>query len=95
MTRLGRRMLVAWLVVSSVTLAYLALDYSVDRGGVFRPSVAVTLGAIAIALVKVRIIFREFMEVRHAPAVLTRLADVWIGIIAVSLVGSYLLGLAR
>lgn len=95
MPKLGRRMLVAWLVVSLVTLAYLGLDYSVDRGGANRASVAVTLGAVAIALVKVRIIFREFMEVRHAPVVLMRLVDVWIGIIAVSLVGSYLLGLAR
>jgi hypothetical protein len=93
--RLSRRVLIAWLVVSVVTLAYLGLDYSVDRGGVFRPSVAVTLAAIAIALVKVRIILREFMEVRHAPALLTRLADIWIGIIAVSLVGSYLLGESR
>jgi hypothetical protein len=88
-------MLVAWLVVSLVTLAYLGLDHTADRGGVLRPSVAVTFGAIAIALVKVRIILREFMEVRHAPALLTRLADVWVGIIAVSLLVSYLLGLAR
>ncbi len=27
-----------------------------------------TVSAITIALIKVRIIFREFMEVRHAPA---------------------------
>jgi hypothetical protein len=87
-----RRLLLAWLVVSLITLAYVAMDYSVDRGRALRPSTAVTLAAIVIALVKVRIIFREFMEVRHAPAVLARLTDVWVGLIGVSLFATYLLG---
>jgi hypothetical protein len=40
---------------------------------------------IVIALIKVRIIFREFMEVRSAP-VLRRLAD----IMAVAMLGCYI-----
>jgi hypothetical protein len=86
-------MLVAWLVVSLITLAYLGMDYSVDRGGVLRPSAAVTIAAIVIALVKVRIIFREFMEVRNAPAMLTRLTDIWVAVIGASLLVSYLVGM--
>jgi len=54
----------------------------------------VTTAAIVIALVKVRIIFREFMEVRHAPVPLCRLTDAWIAIMAVSLLGSYFAGVA-
>jgi hypothetical protein len=81
--------------VSLVTLGYLAMDYSVDRGGILHASTVVTVAAIVIALLKVRIIFREFMEVRHAPAVLTRLADAWVVIMAASLLGSYFIGLAR
>ncbi len=50
--------------------------------------------AIVIALVKVRIIFREFMEVRHAPALLCRLTDAWVALMAVSLLGSYFVGVA-
>ena len=46
-----------------------------------------------IALVKVRIIFREFMEVRHAPVLLGRLTDLWVVLTAVSLLGSYFIGL--
>jgi hypothetical protein len=91
--KLGRRLRIAWAVVSLITLAYLAMDYSVDRGGVLRPSAAVTSGAIVIALVKVRIIFREFMEVRQAPALLARLTDVWLVIIGASLLSSYFIGM--
>ena len=92
--KVRRRLLVAWLVVSAVTLVYLAMDYSADHGGGPRPSAVVTSAAIVIALVKVRIIFREFMEVRQAPALLARLVDVWVAIMAVSLLGSYFVGTA-
>jgi hypothetical protein len=56
--------------------------------------VVVTVAAIVIAVVKVRIIFREFMEVRHAPALLCRLTDLWVVLIAVALIASYLVGTA-
>lgn len=41
-----------------------------------------------------RIIFGEFMEVRHAPVVLCRLIDLWVVIMAVALLGSYFVGVA-
>jgi len=44
--------------------------------------------------VKVRIIFREFMEVRHAPVLLRRLTDGWVVLMAVCLLGSYFIGSA-
>jgi hypothetical protein len=88
-------MLTAWLVVSVITLIYLALDRTADRGGALRPSAVVTVTAIVIALAKVRIVFREFMEVRHAPALLHRLTDAWIAIIGAGLLVSYLLGTTR
>jgi hypothetical protein len=43
----------------------------------------------------VRIIFREFMEVRQAPAVLTRLTDAWIAVIGAGLLVSYVIGTTR
>ena len=46
-----------------------------------------------IALVKVRIIFREFMEVRSAPVLLCRLTDAWVVLIGVSLLGCYFIGM--
>jgi hypothetical protein len=47
-----------------------------------------------IALVKVRVIMREFMEVRHAPALLCRLTDLWVVLTGVSLLGAYFVGMA-
>lgn len=54
----------------------------------------VTSSVIVIALIKVRIIFREFMEVRQAPVLLCRLTDAWILLIGAGLFGSYFVGLA-
>lgn len=87
------RLLAVWLVLSSITLGYLWLDRSVDRGGLPGPSAMVTSAAIVMALIKVRIIFREFMETRHAPVVLRRLTDAWVLLMAVCLLGSYFVGM--
>ena len=56
-------------------------------------SALVTSGVIVIAVIKVRIIFREFMEVRQAPVLLCRLTDAWVVLIAASLLGSYFTGM--
>ena len=90
----NKRLMVVWLVLSAMTVAYVWMDSSVDGDEILRPSAVVTIGAIVIALVKVRIIFREFMEVRHAPALLCRLTDAWIALVGACLLGSYLIGLA-
>ena len=94
MTTSNKRLLIGWLVLAGLTLGYLWLDRTADRGGSPVPSTVVTVAAILIALVKVRIIFREFMEVRGAPALLRHLTDAWLVIIAVSLLGSYFIGTA-
>ena len=57
------------------------------------PSAVVTSSVIVIALIKVRIIFREFMEVRGAPVLLCRLTDAWVVIMAAVLLGSYFIGM--
>lgn len=88
----NKRLAFVWLVLTAMTLAYIWLDHSADDDGVYRASTVVTVAAIVIALVKVRIIFREFMEVRHAPAPLRRLTDAWVVLMAVCLLGSYFVG---
>ena len=92
MIKLNKRLLVVWLVLASLTLSYLWIDHSV--GGTLRASAVVTSAVIVIAVIKVRIIFREFMEVRQAPALLCRLTDAWVVLIAVSLLGCYFVGMA-
>jgi hypothetical protein len=87
----GKRLILVWLALSAITLAQLGVG-SLD--GAPAPSSAIAAGAIAIALVKVRIIFREFMEVRHAPALLGRLTDLWIVLTGAILFGAHLAGAA-
>jgi hypothetical protein len=88
------RLLIVWLVLTSMTLVYVGMNQAVDQNGTLRASTVVTVTAIAIALIKVRIIFREFMEVRHAPVLLCRLTDAWVVLIGVGLLGSYFVGSA-
>ena len=93
-TTFNKRLLIVWAILTSMTLAYVWLDEAVDQNGTLRASTVVTVSAILIALIKVRIIFREFMEVRRAPALLCRLTDGWVVLIGVCLLGSYFIGSA-
>ena len=90
----NKRLLIVWSILSAMTLVYVWMDEAVDQNGTLRASTVVTVSAIGIALIKARIIFREFMEVRHAPALLCRLTDAWVVLIAVCLLGSYFVGSA-
>jgi hypothetical protein len=90
----NKRLLVAWLVLVAITLIYLWIDHSADDTGVLVASTTVTVSAIFLALVKFRIIMREFMEVRHAPRLLRRSTDLLVAVIAVSLIGTYAIGRA-
>ena len=89
-----RRLLVAWIGVVVVTLVYVVLDGASDDDGASRASVVVSVGAIVLALVKLRVILREFMDVRHAPKVLRRMTDVLVVVMATALLGTYLVGRA-
>ena len=92
MIKFNKRLLAVWVVLASLTLSYLWIDH--QAGGTLRASAVVTSGVVVIAVIKVRIIFREFMEVRQAPALLCRLTDAWVVLIAVSLLGCYFAGMA-
>jgi hypothetical protein len=89
-----KRLIVAWLIVVAITVIYLWIDNTADDRGVVVASTAVTLAAIGLALVKFRIIVREFMDVRHAPPLLRRLTDLLMAVIAVALLTAYCVGRA-
>ncbi len=88
------RLFVAWFVLVTITLIYLWMDNTADASGVLVASTGVTVVAICLALVKARIILREFMDVRHAPRLLRRLTDLLVAIMAVALLGTYVVGRA-
>jgi hypothetical protein len=85
--------MVVWLALSAITIAQLLVGSAGGRAAL-APNAAITSIAIGIALVKVRIILREFMEVRHAPVLLCRLTDLWVVLTGVTLLGGYFAGLA-
>ena len=89
-----RRLAGAWIVVVVVTLIYLVIDRSADDDGVLGASSVASVAAIALALAKIRIIMREFMDVRHAPRVLRTMTDVLVAVMAVTMIGTYLVGKA-
>ena len=90
-TGFEKRLLVVWLVLSGMTIGQLAVG-SVHRQAALTPNVTITSSAILMALIKVRIIFRQFMEVRYAPALLRHLTDLWIVLTGATLLGCYLAG---
>ena len=93
--KFNKRLLIVWVILASFTLAYLVIDHSAEgQAGSLRSSAVITSSVIVIALIKVRIIFREFMEVRQAPVLLCRLTDAWVVLIAAALLGSYFIGTA-
>jgi hypothetical protein len=88
-----KRLNVVWLALSAITLAQLGVG-SVDGQAGLALNAAIAPDAILIALIKVRFIFREFMEVRHAPVLLGRLTDLWVVLTGAILLGGHLAGTA-
>ena len=89
-----RRLSVAWVVVVTITLIYLVIDGSVDDSDVMRASTVASVAAIGLALIKVRIVMREFMDVRYAPRILRTVTDALVLTMGVFLFGTYLVGRA-
>jgi hypothetical protein len=91
-TRFEKRPAVVLLALSAITLGQ--LGFGSLGPAELGPNAVITSFAIGIALVKVRVILREFMEVRHAPLLLCRLTDCWVVFAGVSLLGAYFAGTA-
>jgi hypothetical protein len=94
MSTFNKRLFAVWLILVGITTSYLWIDHSARQHGVPTASTVITVGAICLALIKVRIIMREFMEVRGAPQLLCRLTDFWVVLMAVAILGVYLAGKA-
>ncbi|KMO80578.1 cytochrome C oxidase subunit IV family protein [Mycolicibacterium chubuense] len=79
----------AWLALCAITVIswWLAPGHA---GGSATASVALTLTAVTLAVVKGRVIVRGFMEVRHAPAWLRRATDAWLVTLWASILMIYL-----
>lgn len=85
---LQTRLVVAWLGLGTITLFAWLIGASHGKGPL-HPDAAVALGAIAITLIKVRVIIREFMDVRRAPAKLRLITDAWLAVFGLAMIVAY------
>jgi hypothetical protein len=93
-TGFNKRLFGVWLILVAISLAYLWIDHEASHRGIPTASTVVTVGAICLALIKVRIIMREFMEVRSASRFLLRITDFWVVLMGVAMLGVYFAGKA-
>jgi hypothetical protein len=84
-----RRTSIVWLALSVLTLASWLLRVVHDRGAL-SASTAATIGVLAVALIKGRLIIREFMEVRSAPRWLGWATDGWLSVLWATILVMYL-----
>jgi hypothetical protein len=85
---LTKRLMAVWAILAGVTL--LAWWIGARHGvGPLHPDAAVAIGAITITLFKVRVIMREFMHVRSAPARLRQVTDAWLTAFGVAMLLAY------
>jgi hypothetical protein len=82
------RLTLVWLALSAITLVSWWIGTQYDHGFA-QPDALAFLGVIAIAAIKARFIFREFMGVRHAPLRLKVLTDAWLGLTVAALLTAY------
>lgn len=86
----ARRTAIVWLALSALTIASWLLRVVHDKGAL-SASTAATIGVLAVAMIKGRLIIREFMEVREAPAWLGWATDGWLSVLWVTILVMYLL----
>lgn len=78
-----------WLVLVAITVLswWLAPGHT---GGHVEPSIPITVTVIALAVIKSRLIIRNFMEVRTAPLWLRRATDSWLAVLWTAVLVIYL-----
>jgi Prokaryotic Cytochrome C oxidase subunit IV len=83
------RLTVVWLILAGLTVVSWALAPAHSTGAV-GASVPITVVVLSIALIKSRLIIREFTEVRTAPAWLRASTDAWLVVMFGAVLAIYL-----
>lgn len=86
-----KRMLVVWLALSGITILSWLIGAPHGHED-FALSAAITFSVMIIAAIKVRIIMREFMEIRGASVLLRNLTDAWLLTAFTIMLGVYTYG---
>jgi caa(3)-type oxidase subunit IV len=83
-----RRIVYTWAALSVITIVTWGLAHAPSRSGE-QVLAAVTIAVLGIAVVKARLIIRNFMEVRSAPRWLRAFTDIWLVALAAAIVVVY------
>ena len=86
------RLTLVWMLLVVVTFVSWWLAARGESGRL-EANLAVTAGVVAIALVKTRLVFWHFMEIRTAPSWLRWNCDGWLAFLALTLFALYWYGL--
>jgi cytochrome c oxidase subunit 4 len=86
------RLTVVWMLLVAVTFVSWWLGARGESGRL-EVNLPITAGVVAIALVKTRLVFWHFMEVRTAPSWLRWNCDGWLVFLALMLFALYRYGL--
>lgn len=84
-----RRITLVWLALSVMSIASWLLGSARGRSE-FSPSTVVTIGILAAAAIKSRLIVQHFMEVRASPRWLRGVTDGWLALLVASILALYL-----
>jgi Prokaryotic Cytochrome C oxidase subunit IV len=82
------RLTLTWILLSGITIVSWQLGLK-HAGHALQLNTGITAGVIAFSLVKTRFIMREFMDVRHAPASIKWLTDIWLVVVFAILMTVY------
>jgi Prokaryotic Cytochrome C oxidase subunit IV len=88
-SRVNNRLTAVWLVLAGLTVVSWALAPAHSTGTV-GASVPITVVVLAMALIKSRLVIREFMEVRTAPTWLRASTDAWLVVMFGAVLAIYL-----
>jgi hypothetical protein len=80
----------AWAILSLVTIVTWWLAHTSAHDGQGTALTVTTMLVLGIAVIKVRIIIRQFMDVRTAPTWLKAFTDIWLTVVAALIVAIYL-----
>lgn len=81
------RITLTWFVLVAAT----ALSWEMGHGMGFSDIRQAGVAIIIVSFVKVRFVILDFMEVRHAPRFMRLIAEIWTGVICMTLVTLFLM----
>ncbi len=93
MSAIDKRLAIVCLALTGVTLLSWWMGNSHGHHA-FSLSTGITVGVILMAALKVRVIAWEFMELKHAPLTMQRIADGMLALIIATLLAVYIAGTA-